>query len=283
MISRYLSTCIKMERKLKHASHTTIFSSLCHVISGFTSGHGSSPGNLRKITRKFAPICGAAIPRPYPVVFLQYACVSAKSSTSARISAVDGSLTLCATSRNPGSPNCKTVRIAILVFLSLRALCLCVKLSAVFSFRSSPCLLRSPRTLCKSFLRFFPPPGLPRPKHRLNHRHVRNRVLKRHRNFAILPNCLRELVALHGILVASGNHFRSDPAAEDVSPIVDEKFTGTVVWCVERNFDFDAALGAEELHPLVRHQLRAARKHCLARRKFQYRRRQPVRLEIRVP
>jgi len=55
---------MKIDKKLKHASHATTVSTLRHVISGFTSGHGSSPGNLRKITRKFVPICGAAIPRP---------------------------------------------------------------------------------------------------------------------------------------------------------------------------------------------------------------------------
>jgi hypothetical protein len=55
---------MKIERKLRHASHTTIFSLLRQVISGFTNGHGSAPGNCKKMTRLAAPICGAAIPRP---------------------------------------------------------------------------------------------------------------------------------------------------------------------------------------------------------------------------
>jgi hypothetical protein len=55
---------MKIERKLRHASHTTIFSSLRQVISGFTNGHGSTPGKCKKMTRLAVPICGAAIPRP---------------------------------------------------------------------------------------------------------------------------------------------------------------------------------------------------------------------------
>src|SRR6266480_2478570 len=111
---------MKIDKKLRHASHTTIFSLLRSVITGFTSGQGSAPGSRKQITRNFAPICGAAIPRPYPVVFRQYASVSARSSTSARISGAAGFSTRFATSRNPGSPNCKIVRIAISVFLFLR-------------------------------------------------------------------------------------------------------------------------------------------------------------------
>src|ERR1700731_544171 len=126
---------MKIDKKLRHASHTTIFSLLRSVITGFTSGQGSSPGSRKKITRKFAPICGAAIPRPYPVVFRQYASVSARSSTSARISGAAGFSTRFATSRNPGSPNCKTVRIAISVFLFLRW-SFCFPLSPIFSMFS---------------------------------------------------------------------------------------------------------------------------------------------------
>src|SRR5712691_2399505 len=103
---------MKIDRKLRHASHTTIFSLLRSIISGFTRGHGSSPGKRRKITRQFAPICGAAMPRPYPVVSRQYASVSARSSTSAPTAGAVGSSTFFAISRNPGSPNCNNVRIA---------------------------------------------------------------------------------------------------------------------------------------------------------------------------
>src|SRR5260370_4604912 len=59
------------------------------------------------------------MPRPYPVVFLQKASVSDKSSTSAQISGAAGSLTFSATSRNPGSPSCRIVRIAIVKPLRL--------------------------------------------------------------------------------------------------------------------------------------------------------------------
>jgi len=40
---------------------------------------------------------------------------------------------------------------------------------------------------------------------------------------------------------------------------------------VERYLDLDASLRAEELHPLVWHKLRAARKDRLARRKIEHR------------
>src|SRR5258708_9602832 len=141
---------MKIDKKLRHASHTTIFSLLRSVITGFTRGQGSSPGSRKKITLKFAPICGAAIARPYPVVFHQYASVAARSSTSARIAGAAGSLTFFATSRNPGSPNCKTVRIAISDFLSLRVLRVSAldSLPYFFHFSALLCVLRALCVLC---------------------------------------------------------------------------------------------------------------------------------------
>jgi len=48
------------KKNTKHASQPTIFSALRQVISGFTTAHAASPGSRKKITLKFAPICGAA-------------------------------------------------------------------------------------------------------------------------------------------------------------------------------------------------------------------------------
>src|SRR5258705_6291576 len=50
---------------------------------------------------------------------------------------------------------------------------------------------------------------------------------------------------------------------------------------IEGNLDLDPSLGPQKLHALVPHQLRAARKHRLSRRKLQYCRGQPVRTEFR--
>src|SRR5260370_10688811 len=134
-----------------------------------------------------------------------------------------------------------------------------------------------------NLLRFFPLPRFRRTEHGLNHRHIRNRILQRHRNFTPLTNRPRERVSLHGILVASRNHFRRYSAAEDLSPIINKNFSPPVVLRIEGNFDLDPSLRHQKLHALVPHQLSAACKHRLSRRKLQYRRGQPVRTEFRIP
>src|SRR5258706_13576306 len=104
---------MKIARKLRHASQTTIFSSVRSTISGLINGHGSAPGNCIKTMRWATPICGAAMARPYPVLFRQCASVSARSRTTAATSADFGSPTPAQISRNPGSPSCKKVRTLI--------------------------------------------------------------------------------------------------------------------------------------------------------------------------
>src|SRR5258706_190303 len=201
---------MKIERKLRHASQTTIFSSLRQVISGLTSGHGSAPGNCRKITRFAAPICGAAIPRPYPVAARQCASVSAKSPTSERISSELGSATRAATSRNPGSPSCKTVRTAT---------------------RASPLLA------ALSLFRPFPPARICCFEYRLDHRHIFDGVLERHRNVPLAPHGSRKLVTLNRILVDNRklfNLWRSAHHAPYKNP------ARPIIRRVPRNFDFDA-------------------------------------------
>src|SRR5713226_1466095 len=243
---------MKIDKKLKHASHTTIFSALRQVISGFTSGHGSSPGSFRKIMRKFAPICGAAMPRPYPVDFRQNARVSARSSTSIRISGAAGSLTFFATTRKPGSPSCNTVRIAIVKPLRL------------------------------SDFGPLPSPRFPSPKYRFDHRHIRNGILERHGNLASLPNSPRKRISLYCILIANRNCFHPNSPAKYIVSIINKNPASTIRWRIKRYLDLNPPLRPQELHPLVRHQLRAASEHRLPRRKLQNRRRQPVRLEIRI-
>src|SRR5882762_6623830 len=165
-----------------------------------------------------------------------------------------------------------------------------IRLSLSASLRSTLCLclslfplLRVLCALCVEIpLRPFPPPRFPCPEDRLNHRHVRNRILKRHRNLAPLPNRPRQRIPLHRILVANRNRLRSNPPAKYISSIIYKNPRWPVVRRIKRNFNLDSSFRPQELHSLVVHQLRAARERRLPRRKLQNRRRQSVRLEIRI-
>src|SRR6266850_3393659 len=252
---------MKIDRKLRHASHTTIFSALRQVISGFTSGQASAPGNCRKITRLATPICAAAIPRPYPVVARQCASVSAKSATSGRISCARGSTTRSATSRNPGSPNCKIVRTATIPFFSVPSVLWASVHSVLSLFRSLP---------FAGFRRF---------EYRLDHRHIRDGIFQRHGNFPLAPNGPRKLIALNGVLVDDrkllylGHGPRSIPNEDSARPVIGR---------VPRNFNFHPSRRAEKMHRLKVCALRKARERRLPGGKFQDRRRQAVGPEIRI-
>src|SRR5882762_5168779 len=252
---------MKIDRKLRHASHTTIFSALRQVISGFTSGHASAPGTCRKITRLATPICGAAIPRPYPVLARQCASVSAKSATSTRISGAAGSTTGAATSRNPGSPNCKIVFTATISFFSV-----------------SSALLASVHSVLSLF-RPLPLAGLCRLEYGLDHRHIRNRIFQRHGNLSLASYGPRKLVALNCVLVDDRKllHFRHRPRR-----IPNEDSARPVIRRVPRNFNFHPSRRAEKMHRLKVCALRKARKRRLPGRKFQDRGRQAVCPEIRI-
>src|SRR5882762_9120441 len=252
---------MKIDRKLRHASHTTIFSALRQVISGFTSGQASAPGNCKKITRFPTPICGAAIPRPYPVLARQCASVSAKSATSTRISCAPGSTTLAATSRNPGSPNCKIVRTATIPFFSV------------------PSALRASVHSVLGLFRPLPFAGFRRFKYRLDHRHIRDGIFQRHGNFPLAPDGPRKLIALNGVLVDDrkllylGHGPRRVPNGDSARPVIGR---------VPRNFNFHPSRRAEKMHRLKVCALRKARERRLPGRKFQNRGRQAVCPEIRI-
>src|SRR5712671_4919010 len=252
---------MKIDRKLRHASHTTILSALRQVISGFTSGQASASDNCRKITRLATPICGAAIPRPYPVVARQCANVSAKSATSTRISGAAGSTTRAATSRNPGSPNCKIVRTATIPFFLV------------------PSALRASVHSVLSLFRPLPLAGLCRLEYGLDHRHIRNRIFQRHGNFPLTPNGPRKLIALNGVLVDDRKllYSRDRPRR-----IPNEDSARAVIWRVPRDFNFHSSRRAEKMHRLKVCALRQARERRLPGRKFQDRGRQAVCPEIRI-
>src|SRR5712671_3215699 len=248
---------MKIDRKLRHASHTTILSALRQVISG----QASAPGNCRKITRFPTPICGAAIPRPYPVVARQCASVSAKSATSMRISGAAGSTTGAATSRNPGSPNCKIVRTATIPFFLV------------------PSALRASVHAVLSLFRPLPLAGLCRLEYGLDHRHIRNRIFQRHGNLSLASNGPRKLIALNRVLVDNRKllDFRHRPRR---SP--NEDSARPVIGRVPRNFNFHPSRRAKKMHRLKVCALRKARERRLPGGKFQDRGRQAVCPEIRI-
>src|SRR5438046_856604 len=154
----------------------------------------------------------------------------------------------------------------------------CVSFALAAAFRASSSLLSGHRS--RSLLRLFPPPRLCRQKYRFNHRHIRNRILQRHRCHAPLPNGSRKRVSLHRILIANRNRLRSNSPAKNVASVINKNPRRPIVRCIKRNFNLDSSFCPQELHSLVRHRLRAASEHRLPRRKLQNRRRQSVRLEI---
>src|SRR5260370_197840 len=126
------------------------------------------------------------------------------------------------------------------------------------------------------------PPSLARRHHRPNPPPVRNRRLPRHRNPAPLPNRSRKRLPLHRALIANRNRLPSNPPAECIASVINKNPRRPVVRRVKRNLHLNSSCGPQELHSLVRHQLHATREHRLPRRKIQNRRRQSVRLEIRI-
>ena len=90
------------------------------------------------------------------------------------------------------------------------------------------------------------------------------------------------MVALKGVLVAGGELFHGDAASAEIAAIVDADTGRLVGDGVERDLQFDAAGGPEELHALMRHHLRAAGEDALARWVIQDRRRQRIDAEGRI-
>jgi hypothetical protein len=130
--------------------------------------------------------------------------------------------------------------------------------------------------------RFFPLPRLSGAENRFDHGHVFDCVLQRNGDCDGSADGLGEDVALNRILVAGGEFFRDDAAAEQIAAVVDEDAAGTVVGGVEGDFDFDAAARAQEVAALVGHELRAASESRLAGGKIEDGRGQAVDLHFGV-
>src|SRR5215469_233114 len=133
-------------------------------------------------------------------------------------------------------------------------------------------------------LRFgcLPLARIPRTENGLDHRHVFECILKRNRHVSISANCSGEDVALNRVLVADREVLSSNPATEHVAPVVNKDAAHSVIGSVKRDFDFDTALSSKEVAPLVGHELRAASKRRLTRRKIKDSGGQAVNLHVRV-
>ena len=84
-------------------------------------------------------------------------------------------------------------------------------------------------------------------------------------------------------MIACRERFSGHAAAENITPVIYKNSARAIVRRIERDFDFDAAFRAEELHPLVRHELRAAHERGLSTGKIEQDGGDPVRLELGVP
>jgi hypothetical protein len=105
---------------------------------------------------------------------------------------------------------------------------------------------------------------------------------ERNRHRRAFTHCPGKDVPLNGVLVAGREGLDRDAATHQVTPVVDKDAARAVVGRIERDFDFDAAFGTQQLHPLVGDELCAAGKRCVARRELHHGGSQPVYLQLRV-
>ena len=129
----------------------------------------------------------------------------------------------------------------------------------------------------------FPAAGFGGTEERVNDRHVADGVFQGIRDFLVFANGLREKISLNRVLIADGKGFGDRATAGvEVLAVVDEDARRLVRRGVERNFDVDAAFGAEELHLLVVHELCAGCEDALTGGEFENRRREAIGFETGV-
>ena len=106
--------------------------------------------------------------------------------------------------------------------------------------------------------RLFPLTRLGRAKHSLDYSHVFDRALERDWQFGTLANALREKISLDRVLVYNFELYHLSATAGRIGAVIYKDSAWLVWWSIERNLDFNPAFAAEDLHFLVRHELRAA-------------------------
>src|SRR5260370_7344350 len=94
----------------------------------------------------------------------------------------------------------------------------------------------------------FPCP--PSRKAPLDHRHIRNGILERHRNLAALANRPRKRISLHCILIANRNRFYPNAATKDVASIINKNSASPFRRRVDWYLDLNPPLPPSELHSL---------------------------------
>src|SRR3954468_14596210 len=101
----------------------------------------------------------------------------------------------------------------------------------------------------------LPAAGFSTPKQCVDHRHVRDCVVDRRRDFACAANCRGETVSLHGVLIRGVN---LDDLFAASAAIVDGDSAALGCARRERKVQLDPAASAEELDALMRHHGAAA-------------------------
>jgi hypothetical protein len=128
----------------------------------------------------------------------------------------------------------------------------------------------------------FPSSGFGGAENRFYDGHIADGIFEGNRDVAIATDGPRKNVSLNGVLITGGEGFRGHAAGVDIAPVIDENSARTIVRRVKGDFDFDASFGAEDLHALVRDELRAACENGLAGGKIEDHGSEPVRAEFRV-
>jgi hypothetical protein len=148
----------------------------------------------------------------------------------------------------------------------------------------------TPRTRCAPSDRAarsggrLPPARLRRAEERVEHRHVADRVLERHRHRAGAAHRLGEPVGLQRVLVDAGEVEHLGRAARRAArpAVVHDDPRRALARGAERQLDLDAPGGAEDVHALVVRELAAARERGLAVGEAEQPRREAVDAERRV-
>src|ERR1700757_67395 len=136
---------------------------------------------------------------------------------------------------------------------------------------------------CSQTLGGFPRSGLGGANQGVDDCHVADGILQRIWNFGVFPDGFRKQVRLNRKLITDRKRFSDLTAGSvEVLAIINVDAGWLIGGSVERDFDVNAALGAEELHPLVVDELRRTGEDALPGRIFEDSRGEAVSLETGV-
>src|SRR5581483_6440112 len=101
-------------------------------------------------------------------------------------------------------------------------------------------------------------------------------ISHRYRHLPVVTDGAGKQVSLDRVLIASRQGVRGNVSAELVASVINEDPARPVIRGVEGNLDLNPALGPQEVHPLVGHELSADRKGGVSRGEIKDGRRQAV-------